>query len=148
MAVKPDNKLKVQNLHAILRAMHWVNWTSHWQVSGPFFLQNHEFLGELYTGVQGEIDGLAEKMVAKYGEDVVDAAQSANRMVQVIDKFLNEKNIFKRALMMEETLCSAIKMVLESLQASEDLSPGWDNFLQGICDAHEKNVYKLQQLLK
>lgn len=148
MANKPDNKIKVQNLHAVLRAMHWINWTSHWQVNGPFFLQNHEFLATLYTGVEKEIDGLAEKMVSKYGEDSVDAAQSLARVSQVVDKFLAEKDIFKRALMMEETLCSAIKMVLESLETSDDLSPGWDNFIQGVCDHHEGNVYKLQQLLK
>lgn len=148
MAVKPDNKLKVQNLHAILRAMHWVNWTGHWQVKGPLFLQHHRFLTTLYSDVESEIDKLAEKMVAKYDEDVVDAAQSLLRMSQVVDKFLGEKDIFKRALTMEETLCSAIHMVIESLKTSDDLSPGWDNFLQGICEHHEDNVYKLQQMLK
>jgi DNA-binding ferritin-like protein len=148
MADKIDNKVKVQNLHSVLRAIHWINWTSHWQVKGPWFLQNHEFLATLYTGVESEIDGLAEKMVSKYGEDVVDATQSLSRMSQIVDKFMSEKDIFKRALTMEETLCSAIKMVLQSLEAADELSPGWDNFIQGICDHHEGNVYKLQQMLK
>jgi len=146
MADKNDSQIKVQNLLALMRSMHWQYWTAHWQTKGPSFFGDHGFFGDAYVAMVEEIDGLAEKTVAKFGIEAVDSIDSVARTHKVLEKF-SEKDLFRKALMMEETFCGMLVVVRDALKSSGDLSLGWDNFLQGLCDRHEGNVYKLQQRL-
>jgi DNA-binding ferritin-like protein len=147
MADKNDSKNKVQNLLALMKTMHWQYWTAHWQTKGTSFFGDHGFFGDVYLSMVEEIDGLAEKSVAKFGIDVVDSVDSVSRAHKMLERFSNEKDLFQKSLTMEETFCSMLIVVRDSLKDAGELTLGWDNFLQGLCDKHEGTVYKLKQRL-
>lgn len=139
-------KAKLQNLLAMLRAVQIVHHTAHWQAKGPSFVGDHALYAELYTAIDGEYDALAEKMVAKYGVDCVDATDQLRKMSTVVSRAVeSDTDLPKRSLNCEVGLQSVLEAVRDHLKKEGELSIGMDNFLQGLADKHETAVYKLQQ---
>ena len=136
----PDQKTMLQSLLGLLRAMFISHHTSHLIVSGPAFYAQHGMFNDFYTGVVGDIDGLAEKMVAMYGPGVVDPIHSLKLAGKWLGDWPHEKPL-EAALQAENELQQAIK----DLRATDKLDIGLDNFLCQLADDHQTNIYKLQQ---
>lgn len=139
-------KTKLQNLLAMLRAVQIVHHTAHWQTKGPTFAGDHALFSELYTAIDDEFDTLAEKIVAKYDGDAVDATDQLRKISTVVSRAVeSDRDLFKRSLNCEVGLQSVLESVRDYLKKENELSIGMDNFLQGLADSHETAVYKLQQ---
>lgn len=134
-------------LLAILRAIHWSHWTSHWKTSGVVSYQNHLLFERLYTGVVEDIDTLAEKIVSEYGPEVLNDAQGMTMSLRFITGH-GEGNSVPQALAMEEHLQDAIKTTYGELKAQGELSLGMDDFLMAMANSHETNIYLLRQNLR
>ncbi len=135
----------LQQLFARLRALFFIHWTAHWQASGPQEYGDHQLFSRLYTAIDEEIDGLAEKMVARYGNEAVNLDHGILLMAKAISS-VQGKGV-ERCLAAEKAFQVWLKKAYEALEESDDMSLGMDNFLQGIADKHETHVYLLQQRL-
>lgn len=137
-----------QAVHALLRAIHWNLWTTHWQISGVPAYGDHLLFQRLYEAAEGEIDALAEKLVAMGGPEAVEPVQAATKMQEYLANWGAEQDPIARALQAEETLQASIKEVSDAGTASGQMSLGMGNFLAGVADAHETNIYLLKQRLR
>lgn len=135
---------ELQGLLGVLRALHWLHWTAHWQSQGLSQYGDHQLFERLYTGVVDEIDALAEKIVA-YG---VTASVSPTLSIQRAAIWLQtwtegESTVTPdMALQAERDLQSVLSDVFHAVKGK---SLGLDDFLQGLANDHETNIYLLQQ---
>lgn len=142
----PNNPLAP--LLALLRAAHLSHWTTHWTVEGTAFFADHQLFDQLYNALPGEIDTLAEKSVFLLGADVVDLKEQLALMLECSQYWLTERNLYTRALLVENDIQEAIKAAKKTLADNNMLSLGLDNFLAQMADDHEKAKYLLGQRLK
>lgn len=140
------NLAVLQQLLARMRALFFIHWTAHWQASGPQEYGDHQLFSRLYEAIDDEIDGLAEKMVASFGNDAVDLNRGVLQMAKVISSTPGKG--VARCLAAEKAFQTWLKAAYEELEKSGDMSLGMDNFLQGIADKHETHVYLLQQRVR
>ena len=139
-----------QALLAYLRAMHWVHWTNHWQVKGDPQYGDHLLFQRMYEAIPTEIDDLAEKLVAMFGPEAVDAPLQVTRTQAAIQEIFERApdDIFNRALSMEENLQQMVKTIFDAAEGSGNLSLGMNDYLAALANAHETNVYLLKQRLR
>lgn len=136
-------------LLAILRALHWAHWTTHWQVKGTPFYGDHLLFERLYSGLTGEIDGLAEKIVAYFGVEAVAPTPNMEQAIRFLALYdQGDSDVYTRALKMELHLQNALKRTYDTLKTSSNLSLGLDDFLMAVSNAHETNVYLLRQRIR
>jgi DNA-binding ferritin-like protein len=135
-------------LLALLRAVGWSHWTAHWQTEGPEFYADHQLFDRLYGTTIGEIDQLAEKLVAKYGAEAVHPVGQANLMTTALVDWSSEGDPIQRALWAERALQIGIKACREQAQEDGELSLGMDDFLAGLANKHEEHLYLLGQRAK
>ena len=137
-------------LLAVLRAMVWEYYTSHWKVRGVDFYGNHLLYARMYEHIQGEVDDLAEKILGVAGGDP--AGLDPIPQMEMAQRWLfSVEHIdcrFERAEKMERALLDAIKQASDACEAGGLLSPGVDNMLDQMYDDHEGHIYLIQQSLK
>ena len=139
-----QGKHELQALLSALRAIRMSHHTAHWQVKGTPFYGDHLMFQRLYEAVDDEIDTLGEKIVAKYGVDAVDAVESCDRMCKLLEQVQGD-DLYERAAKLERVLQHLLEGTLKALADGKCLTPGLENFLQGIADSHETAVYLLGQ---
>ena len=130
---QPALKDRLQELLALLRALHWLYYTAHWRSKGPALYSNHLLFERLYGGLPDQFDGLAEKLVGLYGPDAVDDADSIARASAWLKRWRGA-NLFARAIAGETALQAMIKQLLPAV------GPGMNNFLAGLADEHDVNL--------
>jgi hypothetical protein len=136
------------DLLGMMRALHWLHWTVHWQSKGDPFYGDHLLFERLYKGMVGEIDTLAEKCAFLFDR----AALSPHISMSVVQKWMDIWGgdplpgplVAQRA---EEDLQAAIRNAYNIAKASGGLSLGLDDFLMSLANAHETNLYLLKQRL-
>lgn len=125
----------------LLRALSIFYQTAHWQTRGPNFYGDHLLFERLYDSVQDEIDAVGEKVVG-LGLGSVDLFVQVPALHNVIDSVLsNEPDWVQRSVALERYL---VLTALPAALSSTD-SGGVSNLLEGIMDAHESNLYLLNQ---
>lgn len=136
-------------LLAMLRSMHWEYYTSHWKVKGVAFYGNHLLFSRLYENVEKEFDGLAEKILGLFND--VSGINSIPQMGMALKYLASVEEIdccFERALTMEKMFLDSIKECKNSCESGGILTPGLENLLDDLYDAHESHVYLIQQSLR
>jgi starvation-inducible DNA-binding protein len=136
----------LKDIIAVLRAQRWLYETLHWQVQGSDFYQLHLLFERLYNSVLGEIDGLAEKMVCYYGREAVDAESSLQASQQWLKKWKGEP--VARAITSEKQLQILLQQTYKTMKEKKQLSLGLDDFIMGLANNHESNLYLLEQINK
>lgn len=135
-------------LLALHRAVADLHQTHHWQAQGQLFYQDHLLFERLYNTVNGFIDGLAEKAVGMGSAALVNAPTQSQQRDALIEYFYSQGadplSISNHA---EETCCALLALSIQNLKATNQLTDGIENMLQGICDAHEGLRYLLKQRL-
>jgi len=140
-----DVKLEImQTLLAVLRAVHWSHWTSHWQVKGLSSYGDHQLMERLYESLEDEIDTLAEKIVGEYGPVAVAPVPQAQQSIQVLIHN-DATDPITRALIAEERIQPILKRVYDMIKDNGGMSLGLDDFIMSIANAHETNLYLLRQ---
>lgn len=138
----------LQNLLAVLRGIQWLYHTAHWQVRGQNFFCQHNMFGDLYWNLSDEYDTLAEKMVALQGESSVDPVVILGRMVSVVVRWCADRSAEDAALTAASELQATVASTYDALKSSGQLSAGLDDFLLGLANEHDTDVYWLQQAAK
>lgn len=146
----PNSQRLLTQLLAILRAAQWSHLTTHWQVRGVPQYGDHLLFERIYAGMSGEIDGLAEKCVAYFGPESVDALDSVTQAAQVIEAYYAGEGAdpIKRALILEQHVQNALALTYSRLQELGEMSLGLDDFLMATANAHETAIYLLRQRLR
>jgi DNA-binding ferritin-like protein len=138
----------LQEVLGLLRGQYWNYWTSHWQVKGPNFYGNHLLFQRIYEGIQAEVDTLAEKIVGYFGEEHVENTVIMEKMHHWFDEWNKTKDPLDRAIQSEQDMQVAFKRCYDKLKEMDDISLGLDDFLMAVANAHETNLYLLQQANK
>jgi starvation-inducible DNA-binding protein len=121
--------------------------TFHWNIEGPDFAQYHEFLGNFYESVYGNVDSIAEHIRALNSY----APVSLSRMLELSD--IEETNSIPTALAMIVDLKDNNERYMIHLRAGIEAAdqanePAVGNFLQDILDQHQKHGWMLRSFTK
>ena len=119
----------------------------HWNVEGDDFPQYHDFLGDLYTEVDGAIDSIGEfiRTLDAY------APLSPRRISELTS--IEETDVAPEAMVMMRNLYNDNNKVLNSLMTAYRLAEryseiGLSNFLQDRVTAHKKHQWMLRSIIK
>lgn len=134
-------------LLARLRAAQQSHWTMHWQAHGDSSYGDHQLFERLYEALGEEIDTLAEKIVAMYGEEAVHLPEQMAWQAQIAEEWSHHEDMFHRAYHIERYLQDHFKKTYDTLKHLNVLSLGMDDFLMATANAHETNLYLLGQRL-
>lgn len=132
-----------------LRAMQLFSHHAHNLVSRVIFFADHEFLGEVYTALDGEYDSVVERLIGLKGEDSL-ALQPL--LASVTAKLANAPSVgvkenkvfFQYLLAQEQELCKLVEVECKALGTSQ----GTIQLLGDIGNRSEIRQYKLKQRLK
>jgi DNA-binding ferritin-like protein len=132
----------MHNTAIILRALQLYAHNAHNLAKGKTFLQDHEYLGELYSAYEGEYDSLVERMIGVGEEPDLNEITKEAADAATANEFKDNDNAFSVLLVTEKELCSSIEKDMT------DASNGTQNLLQTIADNSEMRQYKLKRRLK
>lgn len=129
-----------------MRALSWLHHTFHWVSSGRNAYQDHLLFMRLYEDVVAEVDSFAEKLVGSFGNDAVEPVSCAFMMMRHLAAMTggHEDELIPKAADAESRFIRNVERVLRD----GELSPGMENFLQGVADKHEEHTYLLQQHMR
>ena len=120
---------------------------AHLLAKGSLFIQDHEFLGELYGQLEDEFDSVCERLIGLGGEEHLNLSIV---MMKVTDKLKSVPSIvsenkvyFQKQLEFEKSICSQI----EELAAS-GVSEGTLQLIGDIANNSEKRQYKIGRRVK
>jgi len=133
---------------SILRAQYISYQTSHWQVKGQNFYENHLLFQRLYEAVQGEVDGTAEKLVGLVGPDSVALEVQIELIEDWCERWAATSDHHLRGLRSERDVQAVLKNAYDEIKASNAMTLGLDDFLMATASAHDTNAYLLQQVLQ
>jgi len=132
---------------ACLRAQSLSYQTSHWQVAGSHFYQEHLLFERLYNSVGEEIDVIAEKISGLVGSDQVSLEKQIPKVAVFLGSWASVPDHLRRGLTSEETLQKLLKDAFDNLQEAGLISLGLEDWLAATASAHETNIYLLQQII-
>lgn len=136
------------DLLGMLRALHWLHWTNHWQAKGNPSYGDHILFERLYAGIVDEIDTLAEKLVGTFGSGAVDALRQVSMIQDWLASWMSKGDTeIARALAAENQFQGQVRAVYEEVKSAGGMTLGLDDFLMSVANAHETNVYLLRQRL-
>ena len=149
----PDGSLDdLQLLLADLRALHLHYHSAHWQAQGPNSYGDHLLFERFYSGsgggpdVQGQIDQLAEWMVASYGGLVVDGVRLVRMTEVALSPYAGGRHgPVEVGLALERSVQDRIDKLREKLSGQRALSSGIDDLFAGIAGERQAAIYLLQQ---
>lgn len=144
-AFEDPSSLPVVCVHilAYLQALQRHHHSAHWQAKGVAGYQDHLLFERLYGVLADEIDGLAEKIVATFGADKVNASALTAEAAQLLAQWEAMPDPLTRALQAEQSLQQLLAVAVKLT----GISLGMDDLLRGIADTHDTAVYLLQQRL-
>lgn len=137
----------LRRLLGLLRAMHWNYWTSHWVTQGVAFYGDHLLFQRFYEAMPAEIDGLAEKVVAYFGDGHVNALDQMALAHRFLGRW-GSNDVFGSGLNSEKDLQNHIKHTMLKMEEAGESVPGLEDFLPALANTHETNIYLLQQRLR
>lgn len=132
---------------ACLRAQYLSYQTSHWQVVGQSFYGNHLLFQRLYESVQGQVDGLAEKIVGYLGRQIVGLEYQMKHVWGYTQRWSQIGCHHKRGLQSEMDLQASLKRAYDGIKQVNAMTLGLDDWIMATANAHEENEYLLQQAL-
>ena len=138
----------MKELLVLLRAMQLYAQNAHHLVKGNTFQQDHDFFGDVYEGVAGDYDDVAERIIGLYGEEHLNLQTVLSGVVSKLSgapsaKTEDNKVFYNYQLSLEETLCPLIKKIISS-----GTTPGVEQLIGEICNKSEMRQYKIKQRLK
>jgi len=137
----------MKELLSLLRAMQLFAHSAHLLCKTQSFLQDHELFGDIYSEVEGDFDGVAERIIGLYGEDSLQlqsliASVSAKLQTAPSTGLENNKPLLEHQMKMEESLCILIKQIIAA-----GVTPGVEQLVGEICNKSEMRQYKIKRRL-
>jgi starvation-inducible DNA-binding protein len=115
----------------------------HWNVTGPFFPQYHEFFGDLYAEIHGAVDDIAEHIRAIEGY-APGSLQRFKELSLVQDQLevISAHEMFAQASRDNNIVITALKNSYRIANDHDEL--GLSNYLQDRIDAHKKHGWMIR----
>lgn len=142
----------------LLRSLQFLHQQHHWQTTGGSSYGDHLLFQRLYEGLALEIDSVGEKAAAMGGNELVTSSHSLMNMPRFLNAVQDGAGVsqmesaanlmVRKSLLAEKSFISAGEKLMRMLEEKKLLSRGIENLLGGVLDAHETNVYLLEQRLK
>lgn len=134
----------MQELASQLRAMQLYAHACHNVVSGPHFLDYHDFFGELYPAYEKDYDSVVERGIGlgMFSNVTQITAQAAQLFAKENYSLQEAQYMFHTLLKMERAVCTMVKDYYSKS------TPGTQQLLGNIADMSEVRQYKLRQLTK
>jgi DNA-binding ferritin-like protein len=121
---------------------------AHLLAKGSLFIQDHEFLSELYPELEGHFDSVSERLIGLGGEKQLD--------LQIVMSKVNEKlascpsvgvsenkAFFQKQMEFEKIICSEVEKL-----CATNLPQGTKQMLGDIADKSEIRQYKIGRRIK
>jgi len=131
-----------------LRGLAILHQTGHWQSSGPTFYSDHLLLQRVYETADGDVDGLAERIVglAKgalvgYSSHVI----TLTRFLKTVKDGSTSDDPCRSSLEAERFFLGLLEAVMTRLEQRGLLTRGLEQTLGTIAERHEVSVYLLKQ---
>lgn len=137
-------------LLAALRSLYFLHQQHHWISQGQNYYGDHLLFQRLYESIAEEIDATAEKCVGVGDQTTIDLSlqlKLAYKMLSDLQmaSMTQGDDAVKRSLSAEYTFLYVCDLVSQTLDSQGLLTTGLDNFIAGLSDTHEGNVYLLKQ---
>jgi starvation-inducible DNA-binding protein len=119
----------------------------HWNIEGKDFIQYHPWLGELYSGVYGTIDQLAEyiRTLQAYVPASLVRYQELTRVACQLE-VVQPPVLFQQLLQDNQTMIDLYNQVFDV--ASTERQQGIANFAAERLDFHQKYAWQIRSTLK
>lgn len=136
----------MKEIAILLRLLQLYSHNAHNLVKGSLFLQDHDFLGELYPQYESEYDSIIERMIGLgQSVDLVEVQALAVEQLKSLPSMSQEnKESFMLILDMEKSLCSLVEAMIVGMKPSE----GTKQLLGDVCNKSEMRQYKLNQRVR
>lgn len=120
----------------------------HWNVTGPLFYTLHELYEEIYTGLAGKIDEVAERKLAL--DRPADArpaavAASADLSPAVAEDFVTDKQSLELLTARHLTISNRLA---ERIAATGETDPVTQDLLISVKDMIDHQLWKMRSFLK
>jgi DNA-binding ferritin-like protein len=130
--------------------------TFHWKVNGNSFYGDHLMFQRIYEGIEGQIDGVAEKAIGLGSPNLISSEKITETMEVFLDHVNNMHSLVtdddninflyaKRGKDTIELFIHTVEKMMMDLQDKDLLTKGLDNLLAGILDEQEGFVFLLKQ---
>lgn len=147
-----DKCNKVAALYvATLKAIALIHQHNHWTTRGPNFFGSHKMFDEIYNSALANVDEAAEKLIALFGDSVLDYDLQNDLLHKVLAKYSKlEGSPVEMSLAVEKDFLKFSREAYDCFEAEGKLkeSLGLDDMLMEIASKREDSVYHLQQTLK
>lgn len=131
-------------LLANLQALYAAHQSAHWRSKGDNFYGDHLMYQRMYEAIQGEIDSVAERLIATTNDEtIIDPAKMLAASTAALKTIVVAGDIASSMLIAEKTFLKHLCSIIEAMDQVGALSVGTENLLQGIADKHEEHIYLL-----
>ena len=113
---------------------------AHNLISGPTFLEDHAFFGDLYSSADESYDAIVERIIGN--DEELDLVSIAKESVNLLDKL--DDNYYENALVLLE---ESVKLI-DEISKSGKVDVADQNLIQGQADATKIFIYKIKRKLK
>ncbi len=127
-------------LVSMARAVVAMSQSAHWQSSGPNGYGDHLLFERIYKDVDGFVDGLGEKAMGMGHPGLLGPLGLTEATARFVTMVPQDGDAAISVLHALTELMGATELLLKS-----SLSAGIENFLQGMADALETDLYLLRQ---
>jgi starvation-inducible DNA-binding protein len=137
----------VKRVQADTFAMYAKSHFFHWNVTGPDFVQYHEFLGDIYEALFGAVDELAEHV-----RQLDSFAPGAHRMLMELthikdaDSIPQALDMFRALDADNDTVMEGVVTAYMAAEAAGEL--GLSNYLQDRITYHKKLRWMLKSIVR
>lgn len=140
--------MKLKEIAIKLRAMQLFYQTAHNLVKGTVFYQDHEALGEYYSQVSCDYDGIIERAITLEGDEAASLSMQIKEIYKIIKDIpcvgvKENKKHFQKAMELEKDLCSAIEAHIEA-----GCSAGTEQLIGDIANKSEIRQYLISRRIK
>lgn len=148
---------KYSELGIILSSIHGLSLlhhSHHWKTKGTIFFSDHLLFERLYTSVEEDFDGIAERILGlddQGGAEMVDMTKilsGAYKFNKLIKEYAFSDDCAVISLEAEKFFLDCLEVCMDSLEQKGLLSRGLEQMLGNIADKHEGLIYLLKQRIK
>jgi starvation-inducible DNA-binding protein len=116
---------------------------AHWNVVGPHFRSLHLHLDEIYAGIQGSVDVVAERIatLAASPNGQADEVSRDTTLSQLPPGFLKDVQVID---LMTERVAHTVHAIRERMAKIEDVDTVTADLLHAVVDGLEKHLWMLR----
>lgn len=128
-----------------LRAAYQVYRNAHWQVRGDDYYGNHLLFQRLYEETEAQVDLLAEQIVGTWGSQALGEDGMADEVQWWVEEMSKAGSPLANSLEAAKASRHALAEAYAAMEATGQMTLGWDDLLMSLSREKDQHVYLLQQ---